>query len=261
MTPERHLLQISSLSLRRSGALVLDDLSLAIEQGQFVGLIGPNGAGKTSLLRIIAARLRGDGGRCVIDGHCAVQSPLAYRRMLGAALAPEELPADLSPRQLLQLVAAARELDQVPEESLWLAERLGLTPWLDRSIGNCSLGARQKAGLIAGMLGKPPLLVFDEPFNGLDPLAAFEFKSVLSQWTREGSCAVLLATHGIEVAERLLDRAVLLIHGKIADQWTRAELEQLREQGSDLEAAMVQSLRKRAEAASSDHLPVGHGSH
>ncbi len=239
------LLQIEQLSVARGGSPVLSELCLDIRCGEFVGLIGPNGAGKTSLLRIISTHLRADSGDCRISGYREADSPLAYRRLLGAALAVDELPSDLSPRQLLQLVAAGRELPAVPEETLELADRLGLQPWLDRALGNCSLGARQKTGLLAGMLGRPPLLIFDEPFNGLDPLAAYELKSVLAQWTREGSCAVLLATHGLEVAERLLDRAVLLIHGHIADQWTREQLAALRQSGSDLEQAMVDSMRRR----------------
>lgn len=243
MTEPDTLLQINDLSLRRGGAAVLSELNLSIKRGEFVGLIGPNGAGKTSLLRCISTHLAADSGQCLVDGNTLSEAPLDYRHALGAALAAEDLPLDLSPRQLLCVVAAARELDRIPEQTLGLAQRLGLTRWLDRSLGNCSLGAKQKTGLLAGMLGRPPLLIFDEPFNGLDPLAAYELKSVLSEWTQDQDCGVLLATHGIEVAERLLDKAVLLLHGRIAAQWTRRELSEMRAAGTDLESAMVQMLR------------------
>jgi len=242
------LMDIQGLSLQRSGSPVLTELNLCIQRGEFVGLIGPNGAGKTSLLRCISTHLQADSGRCLVDGLDA-SAALAYRRSFGSAMAPEDLPADLSPRQLLSIVAAARELEQIPEQTLALAESFGLSRWLDRSIGNCSLGARQKTGLLTGMLGQPPLLIFDEPFNGLDPLAAFEFKRTLGEWTASGSCGVLLATHGIEVAERLLDKAVLLLNGRIEAQWTRAQLTELRAEGMDLESAMVQRLRDHAAPA------------
>jgi ABC-2 type transport system ATP-binding protein len=92
------------------------------------------------------------------------------------------------------------------------------------------------------LLGAPPLLLLDEVLNGLDPLAVFALKEELRARADAGA-AVLLATHGLEVAERFLDRAVLLLDGRIAADWDRESLRALRESGGGLEAAVVARLR------------------
>jgi ABC-2 type transport system ATP-binding protein len=95
---------------------------------------------------------------------------------------------------------------------------------------------------VLALLGAPPLLLLDEVLNGLDPLAAFALKQALRERADRGA-AVLLATHGLEVAERFLDRAVLLLDGHIAGDWDRPALQRLRVEGDGLEAAVVARLR------------------
>lgn len=243
------LLQIESLGLARAAQRVLDGVGFSLERGQFLALIGPNGAGKTSLLRVISDSLPALVGQVRIDGLAANENPVEYRRRFGLALAPDELPLDLSPRQFLQLVAAARELPALPAEIGELAEALGLSPWLDRALGNCSLGARQKTGVLTALVGLPPLLLLDEPFNGLDPLSAYTLKQRLRQWCDEGRCGLLLATHNLELAERWLDAAVLLLHGRIVEHWDHAALARLQADGG-LELAMVQRMRASQPARS-----------
>ena len=236
------LLKIRGLCLQRGKQTVLNDLNLQLQRGQFGALIGPNGAGKTSLLRAISAQLRPTSGHCEINGLDAASAPVEYRRQFGLALAPDELPRDLSPRQLLQLVAASRGYDELPADTLELAERFGLTRWLDCRLGACSLGARQKTGVLIALVGLPPLLLLDEPFNGLDPLSALELKQCLRGWADGGRCGVLLATHNLELAERWLDGAVLLLGGGIAAQWDAAALRCIQAEGG-LELAMAEHMR------------------
>jgi ABC-2 type transport system ATP-binding protein len=236
------LLRIDALSLQRGSQTVLQGLSMQLQRGQFMALIGPNGAGKTSLLRVISGQLQPSAGRCEIDGLDARSESVEYRRRFGLALAPDELPGDLSPRQLLQLVAASRGHDSVPADTLELAERLGLTRWLDCPLAACSLGARQKTGVLVALVGLPPLLLLDEAFNGLDPLSALELKQGLRRWADESRCGVLLATHNLELAERWLDDAVLLLDGGIAAHWDAGALRAMQAEGG-LEFAMAQRMR------------------
>lgn len=236
------LLDIEGLCLQRGSQTVLSELSIQLQRGQFVALIGPNGAGKTSLLRVISGQLTPTSGRCEIEGLNAGAAPVEYRRQFGLALAPDELPGDLSPRQLLQLVAAARGHAELPADTLELVERLGLMRWLDCPLAACSLGARQKTGVLIALLGLPPLLLLDEPFNGLDPLSALELKQCLRGWADAGRCGVLLATHNLELAERWLDGAVLLLGGGIAAQWDAEALRAIQAEGG-LELAMAERMR------------------
>ena len=114
---------------------------------------------------------------------------------------------------------------------------------LDRRVGHSSLGTRQKLGITLGLLGQPPLLVLDEPLNGLDPVSAYRLKQHLQQRVREHGDTVLLATHSLDVAERFVDRAVLLLDGRVRRNWDAAELDAIRDDpAGSLEQSMIEAL-------------------
>lgn len=238
-------LQLQGLRLAYGDVCVLRGVDLTLMPGELVGLIGPNGSGKSSLMRAVAGVLPGEG-TVRVDGIDLRADPIASRAAFGYAVAPERLPAALRGRQCIELVAQTRGLDgSAVQRGLALSDALGLTRWLERDVGDYSLGTRQKLAVVLALLGEPPLLLLDEVLNGLDPLAAYALKQALRACTDAGA-AVLLATHGLEVAERFLDRAVLLLDGVIAADWDRAALDQLRHTGGGLEAAVVERLRAAA---------------
>jgi ABC-2 type transport system ATP-binding protein len=240
-------LAVSDLGIAFGTTRVLRGVNLHLRAGELVGLIGPNGSGKSTLMRCCAGLLPGHG-RIAIDGIDLQADLLAARQHMGVAVEPERLPPALRGRQCIELVAQTRALDaQAVQRALALSAQLGLTPWLERDVGDYSLGTRQKLAVVLALLGEPPLLLLDEVLNGLDPLAAFALKQALRERADAGA-AVLLATHGLEVAERFLDRAVLLLDGVIAADWNRADLVRLRNEGDGLEAAVVERLRVAAQA-------------
>lgn len=239
-------LQLEGVQLGYGALPVLRGVDLRLAPGELVGLIGPNGSGKSSLMRACAGIQPIAAGRIAIDGIELARDPLAARRRFGYAVEPERIPAALRGRQCLELVARTRALgDDALASAQQLAAALGLAPWLEREVGTYSLGTRQKLAVVLALLGEPPLLLLDEVLNGLDPLAAFGLKQALRERADRGA-AVLLATHGLEVAERFLDRAVLLLDGRIAGDWDREALQALRRDGGGLEAAVVARLRASA---------------
>lgn len=241
-------LEVHQLQLRYGANAVLRGVDLRLAPGELVGLVGPNGSGKSSLLRCIAGLLPAGGGQIRVAGHALEENPLAARACLGHAVDPAVLPRLLRGRQCLELVAQTRGLGSVPAASLDLAEALALSPWLEQPVAAYSLGTRQKLAIVLALLGDPPLLLLDEVLNGLDPLAAYALKEALRARADAGA-AVLLATHGLEVAERFLDRAVLLLDGRIVADWDRAALATLRADGEGLEGAVVALLRAERTAA------------
>jgi ABC-2 type transport system ATP-binding protein len=220
-------LLIEGLQLELGGRAILQAIDLRLESGDLVALVGANGSGKSSLIRCIAGLLRPLAGRVLIGGASLQHEPAAARALLGLAVDPGLLPALLSGRECLSLFARARGLGEVPTSSLELAEALRFTPWLDQPVETYSLGTRQKLGILLGLLGQPPLLVLDEPLNGLDPPSAWALKQYLVERAQAGD-AVLLATHAIELAERHINRALLLIEGRIRQIWDRQALAALR---------------------------------
>jgi ABC-2 type transport system ATP-binding protein len=224
-------------------APALAGVDLVVEPGEFVALIGPNGCGKTSLLRAIAGMVPRAAGTLRIAGHDLDRASRQARMQLGFAVAPEVLPRSLTGRECLRLFAATRDLPDIPPSCVALAESLALAPMLDRRVAGYSLGMRQKLGILLGLLGEPPLLLLDEPSNGLDPRSALVLKQHLDALVAGGKVGVLLATHALDVAERHATRALLMVEGRLRHEWSRAELAELRDNPRhSLEQAMADAM-------------------
>ncbi|MGY0797902.1 ABC transporter ATP-binding protein [Lysobacter sp. A286] len=222
---------------------VLHDINLQLPCGEFVALIGPNGSGKSTLLQCLVGGQAPTTGQVLVDGIDMALDPRRAKSQLGFAIDPTLLPTLLTGREALQLFSATRGLDGIPEASVLLADAFKLSPVLDRPIGQYSLGTRQKLGITLGLLGEPPLLVLDEPLNGLDPPSAWTLKQHLQTLTREHGTTVLLSTHSLDVAERFIDRAVLLVEGRLHCDWDRHALAAIRsDPAQSLEQAMVAAL-------------------
>ncbi len=237
------LLRIQGLVHGYGARPVLDGIDLELPAGEFVVLIGPNGAGKTTLLQCVSGVLAPRAGRVWIGGVELGADPMAAKHRLGLAIEPQKLPPLLTPRECLHLFAGARGLPAVPDSTWALCDALALTPLLDRQVDQGSLGLRQKLGIALGLLGDPPLLLLDEPLNGLDPLSAHALKQHLQRRCREYGDTVLLSTHALDVAERFATRALLLVDGRLRRSWSAAELAQIRlAPQHSLEQAMVEAL-------------------
>ncbi len=239
------MLEIEDLVVRRGDRLVLDRLHWRVERGEWVGLIGANGTGKSTLFAAISGLVALRSGRVRVCGQDLATELNRARASCAVAIAPERLPDGLSVRQFIELVHASRALPTAAlAQSLELAETLGLTPWIDAGIGACSLGTRQKLGIVAGLAGRAPLWLLDESLNGLDPVSAFAFKQFLAAQQRRGDTAIVLATHGLELAERLLTRVCVLRDGRISDDFTTARLDAVRaDPTQSVEATLVAAMR------------------
>ena len=236
------LLRATNVRVAYGDARVLDGIDLTLARGEFVALIGPNGAGKTTLLRAIAGIAPLDGGHVDLDGHDLASAPRAAKQAIGLAIDPSSLPVLLTGRECLSLFAGARGLPSLPAATLALGEILSLTPILDRRIDSYSLGMRQKLGIMLGLTGESPLLLLDEPFNGLDPRSALAFKTYLVSLVARGDTSVLLATHSLDIAERHATRVVLLMDGRVRRSWDTTELATMRKDPQhSLEKAMAEA--------------------
>lgn len=238
------MLEIEGLCVERNGRRVLNGLDWRVERGEWIGLVGANGTGKSTLMGAIVGLVTATAGRVGIGGYDLATRTAAARDLCAVAIAPERLPDGLTVRQLLELVQAARGLPAgAMTASLHLAERLGLTPWLDAFLGACSLGTRQKAGIVAGLCSRAPLWLLDESLNGLDPVSAHAFKRFLAEQQRGGDTAIVLATHGIELAERLLTRVCVLRDGRIGADFDHTRLDAIRaDPTQSVEAALVAAM-------------------
>jgi ABC-2 type transport system ATP-binding protein len=233
-------LDVRGLHAEYGKLIVLSGVDLEISRGEWLALLGPNASGKTTLLRCIAGMLVPSAGSIAICGRALRQEALGAKSRLGFGCAPERLPDLLTGRQCLEVYAAAKSLTAIDADVLELADAFAFTAMLDRFVASYSLGTKQKLAVLLALLGEPALLVLDEAFNGLDPASALVLKRHLRARVSAGRCGVLLATHALDVVERYSDRAVLLLDGRIARQWSREQLAELRAlSGEGLEAALA----------------------
>jgi daunorubicin resistance ABC transporter ATP-binding subunit len=205
--------------------VALDGLDLEVETGSVFGLLGPNGAGKTTLVRILATLLRPTAGRARLLGHDVLAEPLAVRRRIGLAGQFAAVDAELTGRENVEMIARLYRLPgaEARRRAGEVLERFGLVEAADRRVSTYSGGMRRRLDLAAGLIGRPPVVLLDEPTAGLDPRSRQELWRIIDELHREGT-TVLLTTQYLEEADRLAQRIALVDHGRIAAHGTPAQL-------------------------------------
>ena len=203
---------------RGSGEIVaLGGVSLSIPQGEVHGLLGPNGAGKTTLVKILTTVLLPTSGTARVLGHDVVTEAGMVRRLIGIVFGGESgLYTRLTARQTLQYWAALYRLPprQGRERTELLLRRVGLLGRADDRVETYSRSMKQRLHLARGLIGAPKVLFLDEPTNGMDPVAAREFRDLVAELRAEGR-TILLATHDMVEAESACDRVTLIDQGRI----------------------------------------------
>jgi ABC-2 type transport system ATP-binding protein len=223
--PAARPLVIESLTRRFGTVPAVSGLSLEVRSGEIVGFLGANGAGKTTTLRCASGLLLPDAGRIVVAGADLEREPRVAKARLGLVPDRPFLYERLSAREFLAFVAALYDLpgDAAARRAEELLARFALAEHADRTIEGYSLGMRQKTAIAAALLHSPPLLLLDEPLNGLDPPATRLLKELLREHARAGG-GVLVSTHLLDVAERLCDRVVIVRAGCVVAEGTLASL-------------------------------------
>jgi ABC-2 type transport system ATP-binding protein len=213
------------LSQTFGDVVALDGLDLEVEAGTVFGLLGPNGAGKTTLVRILATLLRPTAGRARVLGHDVVAEPLAVRRRIGLAGQFAAVDAELTGRENVEMIARLYRLPgaEARRRASEVLERFGLVEAADRRVSTYSGGMRRRLDLAAGLIGRPPVVLLDEPTTGLDPRSRQELWRIVDELHREGT-TVLLTTQYLEEADRLAQQIAVVDHGRIAAQGTPAQL-------------------------------------
>jgi ABC-2 type transport system ATP-binding protein len=219
---EEIMLQLSDITKSYGGRRVLDDVGFTVTPGRLTGFVGGNGAGKTTTMRIILGVLARDGGEVTLAGAPVTAGD---RRRFGYM--PEERGLYPKMRVLEHVVYLARlhgfSKADATERASALLEELGLGERLTDNIETLSLGNQQRAQIAAALVHDPQVLILDEPFSGLDPLAVDVVASVLQARAAQGA-AVLFSSHQLDVVERLCDDLVIIAGGTIRAAGTREAL-------------------------------------
>ena len=213
-------IEVTGLRKRFGSTLALDGMSFIVQPGQVTGFVGPNGAGKSTTMRVILGLDAPDQGSALISGqpYPKLRRPLSH---IGAMLDAAALQPGRTARNHLLWLAhsqglSGRRVDEV-------IERAGLTSAARRKAGGFSLGMRQRLGIAAAMLGDPPVLMFDEPFNGMDPEGIVWMRGYLRSLAAEGR-AVLVSSHLMSELQDSAGHLVVAGRGKVIADTSVAEL-------------------------------------
>jgi ABC-2 type transport system ATP-binding protein len=225
------------LSASRQNERVVHEVNLEIERGRWFGLIGANGCGKTTLLRAMAGRLEIDEGACYVNGTDCTASRKARATIIDFSPTVDSLPGLLSPRQIFELVS--------PE---WQAnagdvyDALAIKAFIDLPVSCFSAGMRQRVAIACAFAAGRNIVVLDEPFNWLDPVAAFDLRTALRAKTNEG-LTLITALHDMTTVATCCDNGVLMNSGRIAAAIGAEQLTAGQADISAFEQQMIEVLR------------------
>ncbi|HYL34641.1 MAG TPA: ABC transporter ATP-binding protein [Bryobacteraceae bacterium] len=218
---------LHGVSKRYRNLLAVHDLTLEVTPGEILGFLGPNGAGKTSTIRVLLDLIRPTTGQAFIFGHDCQASGIEARALAGYLPGEMGVYSDMAGREVLDLLGGLTRQPVRKQYQCELQERLELKEAdLRRKLREYSTGMKRKLGLMQALQAEPPLLILDEPTDGLDPLMQEAFYELLQEARGKGQ-TVFMSSHVLSEVERICDRIALLRGGELALLSTVAEVRKL----------------------------------
>lgn len=236
------------LTRRFSDIVAVDDLNLAVRHGEIYGFLGANGAGKTTTMKMLVGLLPPHGGCAWIEGHDVWQEPLDARAASGYVADRAWLYERLTGREYLAFLAQLRGIPR-READARIEQLLALLDLRERAGSACgtySFGMKRKLALAGALVHRPPVLILDEPLNGLDPLSARRLKDLFLELTSSGT-TIFLSTHDLAMAESICHRVGIIARGRLVVEGSAAELRKMAS-APDLEAVFL-ALAAQEEAS------------
>jgi len=209
------MIKTEHLSKRYETLTAVDDVTFEVRPGEVLGFLGPNGAGKSTTMRMLAGFITPTAGKASICGHDVEHDALAAKANLGYL--PEGAPGygEMSVRRFLEFIADLRRLtgDTRRARLDHVIGRLQLEKVLEQSIETLSKGFRRRVGLASAILHNPPVLILDEPTDGLDPNQKHEVRTLINEMARDK--IIVISTHILEEVDAVCNRAIIIARGKI----------------------------------------------
>ena len=218
------MIKVSNLSKKYVGKPAVDNISFNVESGEIVGFLGPNGAGKTTTIRMLTGYIPPTSGTALIGGYDIFLNSLTAKQKIGYM--PENVPLydDMRVREYLLFRAELKGLrgQDVRKHMNEALELCSIKDIKSQMISSLSKGFRQRVGLADALINKPPLLILDEPTNGLDPSQIRSFRELIKELAENHT--ILISTHILSEVELTCDRVLIINKGKMIGNNTPLEL-------------------------------------
>jgi ABC-2 type transport system ATP-binding protein len=218
------MIKTEHLTKRYESLTAVDDVTFTVSPGEVLGFLGPNGAGKTTTMRMLAGFVTPTSGRASICGHDVETDPLRAKASLGYL--PEGAPSygEMTVSQFLDFIADLRQLEGArrQERLSHVIDRLQLDKVLQQSIETLSKGFRRRVGLAQAIIHDPPVLILDEPTDGLDPNQKHEVRTLINDMARDK--IIVISTHILEEVDAVCSRAIIIARGRMVADDSPANL-------------------------------------
>jgi ABC-2 type transport system ATP-binding protein len=254
----RALIESNDLHKAFGSIVAVDGISLSVSEGEVLGFLGPNGAGKSTTMRIVTGFLEPDRGTAKICGIDVQAHPTAAKSKLGYLPEGAPLYGEMTPRTFLTFIAEIRGLARNEQTAKIAAavEKTGLYSVLDQRIETLSKGYKRRVGLAQAILHDPPVLIMDEPTDGLDPNQKHHIRKLIKEMASEK--AIIVSTHILEEVEAVCTRAVIINKGRIVADGTAEELMRRVPYHGAVAIRISEKRAKAAISALSGHAAVSH---
>ncbi len=221
------LLETKELVKRYSGRNVVDHVSLHVAQGEIVGLLGRNGAGKTTCFRMVIGMIRPNGGRVIFDGVDVTDMPMYRRARCGMGYLSQEPSVfrRLTVWENLMAILETMNLSRTErrQKAAQLTEQFGLTDLADHEARTLSGGERRKLEIARALVTNPTMILLDEPFSGVDPIAVEDLQREIVA-LKENGISILLTDHNVRETLNVTDRSYIIDNGRVLREGAPREL-------------------------------------
>lgn len=217
-----NIIETENLTKSYADFIAVSGVNLHIPQGAVYGFLGPNGAGKSTTMKMFLGLTKPTNGSFTIDGKKYPDSRVQILKEIGSFIEAPAFYGNLSGEENLEII---RKILGLPKSSVAEAlEIVGLTQFKKRLAKKYSLGMKQRLGLASALLGKPPILILDEPTNGLDPVGIHEIRTLIRSFPEKWGCTVLVSSHLLSEIELMADTVGILNHGHMLFEGTLEQL-------------------------------------
>ena len=214
------MIKTEHLSKRYEALTAVDDVSFEVRPGEVLGFLGPNGAGKSTTMRMLAGFITPTSGKASICGHDVATEPLAAKSSLGYLPEGAPLYGEMTVYDFLQFIADLRKLsgEARTRRLAYVIGRLQLERVLPQTVDTLSKGFRRRVGLAQALIHDPPVLILDEPTDGLDPNQKHEVRTLINEMSRDK--IIVISTHILEEVDAVCTRAIIVARGKLVADGT-----------------------------------------
>ncbi|WP_406545049.1 ABC transporter ATP-binding protein [Pseudobutyrivibrio sp.] len=217
-----NMISTVGLTKKYKNFVSVNRVNIHVRKGTIYGFLGPNGAGKSTTMKMLLGMAKPTAGRFHVNGKVMPEGRIEILRNVGSFIESPAYYPNLTGRENLEIIRKILNLKKKDVDDA--LELVGLSEYGDRLVKKYSLGMKQRLGLAGALIGRPPILILDEPTNGLDPAGIHEIRNLIKELPKMYNCTIMISSHMLSEIELMADDIGILNHGKLLFEGSIEEL-------------------------------------